>query len=685
MYLRSVRLINWRSYKDTRFDFPIPKESKNITIVMAPNEYGKTSLFEAIALGLFGREGVELVMRARHRDDEGRISYRKLLQNILHHRTTETGQASCAITLEWEDDDGEPIEIKRIWHFNAKGEHRPGDDDLIIFAGSSHRPVTCPSAVVDKDSWYQDWIKQRFIEPSLARFFLFDGEEVQRLAERDAEDQVRIGIKGLLDLPILEELQSSLEKYATHYDRAAKKFMPAQDHTVESLQRDVDNLEQQILTSKKEEGSLESEIVDLEFDIKELDRRLSGRPEATADKLKELLEEAKSYEDDAKEALQELEKLLAGDVALGIAGSVVRDATIQQLKSEAILEDWEAGKDRIQHNVDRFADNLADKVAKLQPPIVGQQSTEVVDAAKEALEALWHPRPEECADEYCHPSLKGASREAALERLVAIGESAEGGVFHLLSQFRESQGLAERRLREYRELEPIAPELEKLAKQYREAAEGVGKRKARIDSLQRSVSADESKLIEKRRELNRVLRGRKDAEPLVQKAKTARGYARLIGDLLEDAQRLEVESLSHQMTLIWKEMAHHADRLERIEISSDFKIRMLTEDNTDLHQIDRSAGASQIFTQTLIAAITRISGRVFPFVIDTPLARLSRDHRFGVLRVLGQQQGQVILLSTDEEVVEDKYDAVRDKVAAYFELELKHDRGVANTSVRRAA
>lgn len=111
---------------------------------------------------------------------------------------------------------------------------------------------------------------------------------------------------------------------------------------------------------------------------------------------------------------------------------------------------------------------------------------------------------------------------------------------------------------------------------------------------------------------------------------------------------------------------------------------MLTEDGTDLHRIDKSAGASQVFTQALITAITRVSGRNFPFVVDTPLARLSRDQRIGMLKTFTDRPGQVILLSTDQEVVDDKLDAIRDRIAGSYELQVTQDRGVAVTTVHEA-
>ena len=83
----------------------------------------------------------------------------------------------------------------------------------------------------------------------------------------------------------------------------------------------------------------------------------------------------------------------------------------------------------------------------------------------------------------------------------------------------------------------------------------------------------------------------------------------------------------------------------------------------------------------MITAITKVSGRTFPFVVDTPLARLSRDQRIGVLKTFTDRPGQVILLSTDQEVVDDKLDAIRDRIIASYELKVAHDEGVAVTTV----
>ena len=65
------------------------------------------------------------------------------------------------------------------------------------------------------------------------------------------------------------------------------------------------------------------------------------------------------------------------------------------------------------------------------------------------------------------------------------------------------------------------------------------------------------------------------------------------------------------------------------------------------------------------------------------MARLSREQRIGVLNTFTDRSGQVILLSTDEEVVDDKLDAIRERLVAAYELKVRSDKGVVVTSIHR--
>ena len=684
MHLRSVQLINWRSYRSARFEFPRPHGGKNVVLVMAPNEYGKTSFFEALTLGLFGRDGLVLIPRARaeaHNDGHERInvSYSRFLERALHHRAPDTGPPKCVVKLEWEDEKGDPIEIKRTWYFNAKGSHRSGDDQLQIYHGQGNSPLVPPPTAEDKDGWYREWIAQCFLSPSLAEFFLFDGEQIQRYARRDMGEQVRQGIEGLLGLPTLSGLKESLERYAQN--RRASAARPS-DAKVSAVKAAIDELEARIEANEARRHEADARISGLDADIDELTQSLGGRGGgSTVALVASLAEDENRHRGEAERATNELTDLISGDIAFAIAGTSLRNATLDRLQSEAKRETWEAGRDEGNRNLDRFAADLSTRMDRFEPSVQESLRDAVVAAAKEAWAALWHPPPDGCADGYLHPALAGTTRTGVIDRLEAVGRHSAGEISGQVERFNAAVETAEAKKRERFELERMAPEIDQQAARLRELTEQSGRCKEQRDAAQREIEADTAALGDRRAELARYVSSLGTHAPALAYAAKADAYIKLLDDLLEDAVPYEVGEVADEMTRAWKAMAHMSDRVERIDITPECEVRMLTADGTDLHEIDKSAGASQIFTQALITAITKVSRRTFPFVVDTPLARLSRVQRIGVLKTFTDRSGQVILLSTDQEVVDDKLEAIRDRIMASYELKVAHDEGVAVTTV----
>ena len=684
MHLRAVQLINWRSYRSARFEFPRPHGSRNVVLVIAPNEYGKTSFFEALTLGLFGREGLGLIPRARAEagsDGQERInvSYSRFLQRTLHHRAADTGPPECVVKLEWEDEAGDPIEIKRTWYFSApNGRHKSGDDQLQIYEGQRRTPVSPPLNVEDKDGWYREWIAQRFLQPTLAEFFLFDGEQIQRYASRDMGKQVRRGIEGLLGLPILRSLKVSLERYAQN--RRASAAAPS-DATVNDVKAAIGELEARIEAKEAERNEADARLPGLDADIDELTLRLGGRGEGTVALVKSLFEDESRHRNEAERAINDLTALISSDIAFAIAGNSLRNATLDRLQSEAKREAWETGRNAGNRNLDRFTADLSARIDRLDPPLQENRRDAVVVAAKEAWAALWHPPPDGCADGYLHPALTGATRDGVIDRLEAIGRHSASEVSGYVERFNLAVATAEAKKRERIELEQIAPEADEQAGRLRELTEQSGRYKEQRDAAQREMDAATAALGDRRAELARYVSRLGTQAPALTYAARADAYIKLIEGLLDDAVPYEVREVADEMTKAWKAMAHMSDRVERIDITPECEVRMLTADGSDLHRIDKSAGASQVFTQALITAITKVSGRTFPFVVDTPLARLSRVQRIGVLKTFTDRPGQVILLSTDQEVVDDKLDAIRDRIMASYELNVAHDEGVAVTTV----
>lgn len=143
--------------------------------------------------------------------------------------------------------------------------------------------------------------------------------------------------------------------------------------------------------------------------------------------------------------------------------------------------------------------------------------------------------------------------------------------------------------------------------------------------------------------------------------------------LIADAWPLQSQAVSEAMTASVQAMAHRNELLRRVEITDTGDVRLLTPNGQDLREIDLSAGEKQIFTQALFSAIAQVTGRIFPLVLDTPLGRLDEQHRINVLRHLAARTSQVILISTNTEVVGPYLDAIRDRVAKAYRIENRTD------------
>jgi DNA sulfur modification protein DndD len=128
-------------------------------------------------------------------------------------------------------------------------------------------------------------------------------------------------------------------------------------------------------------------------------------------------------------------------------------------------------------------------------------------------------------------------------------------------------------------------------------------------------------------------------------------------------------------------MAHRNDYLREVRITDDGSVVLSAPDGRDLRQWDLSAGEKQIFTQALFSSIAEVSERSFPLVIDTPLGRLDENHRLNVLKHVSSRNGQVILISTDTEVVGAFLAAIKNKVGKLYIIRTKVEGGVARSWV----
>ena len=120
------------------------------------------------------------------------------------------------------------------------------------------------------------------------------------------------------------------------------------------------------------------------------------------------------------------------------------------------------------------------------------------------------------------------------------------------------------------------------------------------------------------------------------------------------------------------------DNIEEAINSSDNDEEIELYKRIDLNTL--SKGERQIFILALYWAIIQISSKHIPFVIDTPYARIDANHREEISsKFFPNISSQVIILSTDEEITKDYYSIIKPYISQ--EYLLQNDQSENKTTV----
>lgn len=680
MHLESIALRDWKAFESATFEFPAPTKAKNVVLIGGRNGYGKTTLFEALALGLFGRDGLRLVQRAGIANDEqGRVqSFNEFMERALYGNALANGRTSCRITLKFIDDQGEPISIERTWHFSAQGKLKTGgsSEHPMIFQGIGRKVVGPSRTEHDVEGWYRDWLSKTFIPTSLAGFFLFDGESAAVFAERDMSTQVRDGIEGLLGLNWLKQLQKDLRTYATQ--RRAQVPRGVSTDAVVQLEAAIAAMDEELARCDTRLKAIEEDLQDSEALRTSLTREL-GYGAGTRAQLEELTREQADQEKQYSLAQEKLAEAAQMDIPLALVGGALLEKVETRLDQEAKLDQWEAALSQRDGRTASVLSFLDEKLPAVKPELHERQVEGVREAVEKALERLWYPPPGDVADSFRHPHARGPMLLRVLERLNEARAVSSATIVDLLETMEKSSAKLREIATAIRSTEGATPQIEEKRNQLNEVNARVGalrEERGEISNILRSRGDDAE---QKRKELGR-LTGRLDqSERPAQLANRAEQVAEMLGELVDEAWPLQASAVADAMSQAIHTMAHRNDFLRKVDITEDGAVVLRSPDNRDLRQYDLSAGEKQIFTQALFSGIAEVSERSFPLVIDTPLGRLDENHRLNVLKHVATRPSQVILISTDTEVVGQYLAAIRNKVAKFYIIRNKVEGGVARS------
>ncbi len=683
MFLRSIQLRDWKAFASGTFDFPIPTKNKNVVLIGAKNGYGKTSLLEAIILGLYGRKGMDALARAVTSNSDMDKSYDEFMERALHAQALPQGRTSITIQIVLEST-VERLKIIRKWHFTGSGKHRRNDEEVQLYTGKDEEPSKAPGlrpTREEKDEHYSSLIARNFLPFHLIEFFLFDGERVQQLAKQQKADTVKQGVEGILGVQLLRELQQDLVGYAQNRRRGVENI---EDETLTRVNDQISEIETRLEPCQQKLKELEDQMAPIGQRIEELTRTVRTMTGGNSATVKELMEEQFRFRRQREKVEERLNQMLRTDLAFALAGKPLRDQVSTAIRSEIKRAQWLASKNHTREKLDRILAGLQADEPIIQPELTEHQLGVLRQRISTVWETLWHPPPADCATEERHIYLTEAERRKVIERLDKVERLGVSELETLLADHDEATLAFNRLGHQIAGLSGVEDRIREVTDELQRLNQHMGELREQMGALTRQEQADTSSLNDLRQHAGRMAARHESAQPMLARAARAETIANLITEAIDDLYPRYVARLGDEMTSIYKQLAHKT-LVKKIEIATDCTVKLLGDKGHNIRTMDSSAGEEQIFALSLIAAIAKVSGTKIPIVMDTPLARLDTDHRCNVLRYFAAHAGeQVIFLSQPDEVNGEYLKVIRDRVCKAYHIEYEElGDGVGKAHVRK--
>jgi DNA sulfur modification protein DndD len=623
-----------------------PSADKPVVLVAGLNGCGKTTLLEAIHLGLYGRQA--------HLSKKGSASYDAYLRRLISRRVRPDVGASIEIQLCRREERIQRTErIQRVWR--VRGD-RVEESWQVLVDGQLDPVLT--------DGWSEHI--ENILPSKLARLFFFDGEQVAQLADLDQSNELlQAAIHTLLGLDLVEQLKSDLaaterrQRIASAAAQGNEKLKERADQATAELRiRD-----EAMRSALQLRSSATTAVESAQRRVEEAKARLSAEGGDLLERRNDLEAELDSQLKRLRDAEERLRDRLTADAPLLAVEPLIRFGVGQAarerraVQANEILGSLESRDRELMQVLERDA-GADPQVLRLAGEFLAadrRERAKSVDGVEPWLGA--NDSDAQVMDWLCREGLP-LEREALSESLREL-ESAQQAAFNCQRQLASVPSVDA--LKSARE-QLSSAESELLTAQGRLAA--CGEQVVQEEKRRKETAAKAEKVISELEAIEFEEDRRARAAALMRESRTILDQFRH-AIVTRHLERIEAAVLASYQQLLRKDGLVGSVRVDPVT----FRISLSGKQGNPLHADDLSAGEKQLLAISILWGLATASGRRLPAIVDTPLGRLDGAHRTKLVRnYFPKASHQVVLLSTDEEVAGQYLEELRPQIGWHYEL-----------------
>jgi len=646
MIFKKLEINNFGIYKGKHLINLDVEDGKPIILIGALNGGGKTTFLDAIQLVLYGKH-------ARCSNRAG-TAYTSFLANSKNRFSSPDSLVKLKLTFTHQvENQTSYYEIERTWQ-TTDSNTKEKIKVLVDNQPDEHLSV------------HWDEFVSEFIPLSLSDLFFFDGEKIENLAHpQRSSELVKTGIESLLGLDLLSQLQIDLthvrkRRLAQNVDNSVVEKIKTCESEIEDsnlkifeLKRELIDIEQRKyeseiavskarqlmrtsgahLLEKRDEIKYELGRIETKLENNKLERIKLASGVGPLGLVKELIEETKNQINLENEAYNSKilnesirlnnHKLLSALKDAGLTSTIISHVeTIMELQNDELKSSAET-KIFLNKNINIF-NELNDKILfeEKQYILLKKENLNLIEK-KEILQKQLNSVPDYESVKHLVNNL--AEHELVLRNLDSLIMSKKKH----LEEITIKNGNLLQRYTNY------------LAQQNRE-------------TFEQKHEVQVSEHIQKIRE------------------NLAKFSDQLIKENIETLQQLVKEKFDT--------LGRKSQLITKLDISPhDFTIKLYDASGNLIEPARLSAGERQLLAISILWGLAEASGKELPTIIDTPLSRLDGKHRNKLIKNYFPNAGpQVILLSTDEEIIDDYYNQLKPYISREFNISYNDEDKTSN-------
>lgn len=650
MILDAIILENFGAYGGRQEAALTPEDGKPVILFGGLNGGGKTTLLDAIQLAFYGPKA-RLSNRGR--------GYRDYLRDSIH-RGGDPGEGA-SITLRFRrvvEGKNRDFELQRYWREGVKGIE---ETVRVLRDGKLDDLFT--------EHW--DEIMETCLPSGIAHLFFFDGEQIKELAEGGhAAEILGAAVHSLLGLDLVDRLEGDLKVFERR--KKAEVLDPDAVRRLDQARGELQQIDVEQEKVATQEGALVNQAGRLGKELRAREeefRAEGGELYLRRQELEAELEQLK-----AQKAATEAQwrELLAGPLPLLLVDSLLGEVE-QQARRETEIRRARALQDALEARDCEVLTLLERENGDAESV---RRIARILDADREQRIGL-------AKEPLILDAEDGLSARLAHLRAVVLPQ-AEQQARDLAEKL---AGLEEKiaRLEIEKDRVPTADRIEGLQREL-EAARSAHEAKlaeleaarVRREALRRQRAAAEARLDQLGEQDLNVRFAEDDRQRILK-------YSGRVRETLERFRarivRRHVANMEVLMLESFRRLLRKTGLVTGLTINPEtFEATLTGRDGKTLSFDRLSAGERQLLATALLWGLARASGRPVPTIIDTPLSRLDSSHRRHLIeRYFPCASHQVILLSTDEEIVGPYYEALKPFISRTYLL--NHDDGLGTTNL----